>query len=116
MNDFSIAWNDLFDFIWEYFVFPLENAMTATNLFSNTTEFINSLINAILNLFRESPIDNLVFIDPSLIAQFIGILLLILIIIYLFNIVKFALNSLKIALTNLTNNKKRKIWRKQWKR
>ena len=116
MNDLTNALYDLFESIYNNFVEPLANALHQTSLIEEPVNLLNQLINAILNLFRENPVSDLIYVELDDIANLFGILILIIIINYFMKLLKFVIESLKTALINLTNNKKRKVWRKQWKR
>lgn len=110
------AWYNLFESIFNNFTDPLANALYETSLFEGPVNLLNQLINSLLNLFRETPVDSLIYIGLDEIANLFGILILIIIITYFIKLLKFVIESLKTALINLTNNKKRKVWRRQWKK
>lgn len=116
MNDLTSAWYNLFESIYNNFVEPLANALYQTSLIEEPVNLLNQLINALLNLFREEPVSDLIYIGLDDIANLFGILILIIIINYYIKLLKFVIESLKVALINITNNKKRKVWRKQWKK
>lgn len=109
------AFISIFGLILTEIVFPIQEAIGSTALFDDIFILINDMINGLLNLFREVP-SNVVIINPTILADLLGFTILIFFIGIIYSIFKFVYEALKNGFLNLINNKKRKVWRKQWKR
>lgn len=87
---------DLFNIIKNNFTTPLVNDLLDSNFFNNIIIFLNKILNSFFDMFHDAPTSsNIEFINNELIAEVLGVVVLVIFIYIIYLLFKFVFDTLK---------------------
>jgi len=95
---------------------PMQRALVNSGLVNNSNDFLNKLLNSFFNIFRETPIENISYINNNSLADIITVIIMIMFILVFINLIKEAYKLLFDSFKNMFIIEDKKEWRSTWKR